>query len=909
MRRFLELLARAFPADFRGRFGAGMIEQIGLDYERERARGAWRALVFALSTSLDLIRSGVAERWSPTWKSNPEFRTRGDGAMEAMLTRDLRHALRSLARSPVFTAIALVTLGLGIGANTAIFSIVNGVLLRPLAYPQPEELMRLGAEYPDRALPGVSPPEYLEYREINQSFVALGAFSTGSGSYTTGEVNIAAGDRPLRVRSISVDAHLLRALGVQPAQGRLFSEGETALGMGGLATPVAILSYELSEGGFGGRPLIGQTVNIDGRAHEIIGIMPPGIDLMDKGTEVWLPLGLVSALRDNRTFHTFGVIGRLKDGVTAQTAQAELDGFLLDWSARTGASEHVPKHRPSLAGEHALRLEPLQDAIVGDASRSVWMLQAAAGFVLLIACANLANLLMARAETRRREFAVRAALGAGRARLLRQAITESVILAAAGGLLGLGLAQAGVQAFVRAYPTAIPRTRDVVIDVPVLFFALGVSLTVGVLFGLTPAVRGRIKDLVTALKEGGDRVASSAGRHHVRRALVVGEVALSVMLVIGAGLLIRTVYNLESVDAGFDRTPLVTFSVTFPEPYDPDTRALAYQRFLEKVRAAPGVQNAAFMSGLPPQRSPEAIRTVIENHTAADGSAVELIDYYQLVMGEYFKTMGIPIVAGRGFERADAGAPDRVVVVNETLASRVWPGQNPIGRRVRISYGAFGFGGNGWHTVVGVAKDVGQGGLDSETGSELFVAIEQIGLAAPTMNAVLRTSLAPAALSSTLQRLVQEVDPAVPVVRVRQMESVFAESIRRPRLLAHLLGAFAGLALLLAAVGTYGVLSYLVTERQREVGIRIALGARRTDVFALVMGQGLQLAMIGVGVGVAGALALNRLIASVLFGVQPTDLGTLGAVISTITLVAALACGLPAWRAARLNPNDILGKE
>ena len=824
--------------------------------------------------------------------------------------RDLGYAFRMLRWRPGFAAVVVLTLALGIGANTAIFSIVNSVVLQPLAYPEPERLMRLCAEFPDLALKAVSPREYLEFREINRSFAAVGAVSTGSGLYTTGEVNITAGDRPFRVRSISVDSHLFEALGVQPAQGRFFDEAETALGMGGLASPVAILSNELWQRAFGRQPILGQIVNVDGRAHEIVGIMPPDIDVMDNRTEMWLPLGLVAALRDDRAFHTLGVIGRLEDGVTAEAAEAELDAFLADWSARTGASGHTPTSLPSLAGEHRLRLEPLQDSIVGDASRPLWMLQVAAGFVLLIACVNLANLLMARGETRRREFAVRAALGAGRARLFRQAITESILLAGAGGMLGLGLARLGVEAFVRGYPAAVPRMREVAIDVPVLIFGVGVSVAAGVLFGLVPAAQGRISDLVAALKEGGDRGASSTGRHHVRRALVMAEVALSVMLVSGAGLLIRTVHNLRSVDGGFDRAPLITFSVTFPEPYDPDTRALAYQRFLERLQAIPGVQGAAFMSGLPPHRSAEAIRTVIENHTAAGGGDVELIDYYQLVMGEYFETMGIPIVAGRGFEPTDAGAPNRVVVVNETLADRIWRGRNPIGQRVRVNNNAaFGFGGSPWYTVIGVAKDVKQGGIDQETGAELYVSIEQIGLAAPTMNAVLRTTLTPSALAGTLQRLVREVDAGVPIVRLRDMESVFADSVRRPNLLAYLLGAFAALALLLAAVGTYGVLSYMVTERRREVGIRIALGARRANVFALVMGQGLKLTMIGMALGVAGALGLNRLVASVLFGVQPTDVATLAGVIATITLVAAIACGLPAWRAARLDPNIMLSHE
>jgi predicted permease len=387
----------------------------------------------------------------------------------------------------------------------------------------------------------------------------------------------------------------------------------------------------------------------------------------------------------------------------------------------------------------------------------------------------------------------------------------------------------------------------------------------------------------------------------------VVEVALALMLVIGAALLIRTVYNLTSVDAGFDRSRLVTFSMTLAEPYEPDTRALAYQRLLDKLRVTPGVQRAAIMSGLPPNRSPEAIPTRIENHTASDGSPIEIIDYYQFVMGDYFGTMGVPIVTGRSFEPADAMSSGRVVIVNETLANRIWKGRNPIGQRVQPNLSAaIGVGDNSWHTVIGVAKDVKQAGVEKATGTELYVSLDQLGMAAPTMNVVLRTTLPPAALSRTLERLVRDVDPAVPIVRLREMDAVFAESIRRPRLLAQLLGAFAGLALLLAAVGTYGVLSYMVTERRREIGVRMALGASRSSVIGLVMRQGLEATVIGVIVGVAGAFAVNRTIASLLFGVQPTDAATMAAVIVTISTVAAFACWLPGWRASRLDPNVVL---
>jgi predicted permease len=726
------------------------------------------------------------------------------------------------------------------------------------------------------------------------------------GAYTAGEVNLTAGGRAFRVRSISVDADLLNTLGVQPAQGRLFSEEETNRA-GSLAPPLAILSHELWQTAFGGQPVLGRAVNVDGRSHEILGIMPSGIDVMDHHTAIWLPLGLPAAIRQNRGFHSLHVVGRLKDGVTRQAAQTELDALLENWGERTGSSGHVPTNRPSGAADHALRIEPLQDAIVGDAGRSIWILQVAVGFFLLIACANLANLLMARAESRRREFAVRAALGASRSRLLRQTMTEAVMLCVAGGMLGLWVARVAVHALVRAYPTSVPRMSGIAIDMSVLLFALGVSMATGVLFGLAPVAQGRINDLVTAFKEGGDRGSRNTGRHHIRRALVVAEVALAVMLVSGAGLLVRTVYNLTSVDAGFDRTRLVTFSMTLAEPYDPDTRGPAYQRLLDKLRVAPGVQGAAIMSGLPPNRSPEAIPTRIENETASDGGPLEIIDYYQFVMGDYFGTMGVPIVAGRSFEPTDAVSPGRVVIVNETLATRIWKGRNPIGQRVRPNLSAaIGFGDNAWHTVIGVAKDVKQGGVERETGTELYVSLDQLAMAAPTMHVVMRTTLPPAALSRTLERLVWGVDPAVPIVRLRDMESVFADSIRRPRLLAQLLGAFAALAMLLAAVGTYGLLSYMATERRREIGIRIALGGTRSSVVAQVMKQGLALTALGLVVGLAGALGLNRLIASVLFGVQPADPTTLAAVTMTVILVAAGACWLPAWRAARIDPNVVL---
>ena len=537
-------------------------------------------------------------------------------------------------------------------------------------------------------------------------------------------------------------------------------------------------------------------------------------------------------------------------------------------------------------------------------------MQGAAGFVLLIGCANLANLLLARAETRRREFAVRAALGAGRARLLRQAMTEGVLLSFAGGLIGLRLAREGVRAWVHAFPTSVPRMDDVVVGLPVSLFALAVSMATGAIFGVVPAARVGVAGPIMALMDGGSRGVGFPGRHRVRRTLVITQVALTVILVTGAGLLLRTVHNLASVDGGFDRSRLATFSVTFPEPYEPDTRAAAYMRFLDKLRAAPGVEQASFMSGLPPYRPPEAIETLFEGYAAANGSAAEVVDYYQFVMGDYFGTMGIPLVAGRAFEPADARSPVKVAIVNETLANRIWNGRDPIGQILRPNLSAaIGFGGVPRYTVIGVARDVKQNGIHSAAGPELYIPLEQLGMAAPTMNVVLRTRRPPTTLALTIERLVREVDPAVPIVRLRDMDAVFSESIRRPALLTFLLGSFAALALVFAAVGTYGVLSCTVTARRREIGIHLALGAARSAVLSRIMRQGLGPVAAGIAIGLGGALGLTRVMTTILFGVEPNDPTTLISVASGIALVAAAACALPAWRASRLDASLVLRED
>jgi len=820
--------------------------------------------------------------------------------------RDVRHALRSMWRSPVFTVAALLTLALGIGANTAIFSIVNGVLLRPLHYPRPEQLMYLTTngtpQFP------VSVAEYLEFQQFNRSFADVGAFRTG-------EANLTSGDRALRVRSAIVDVHLLNALGVQPVEGRIFTAEDSVVspaalpGGIGVPAPVVMISYELWQSVYGARPIVGNIINVDGRRLQVVGIMERGSDLMDNNTDLWLPLGFTDRERLARNNHNLILIGRLKEGVTMISAQTELNALIEGWSGRTGISPggghdgHVFLPTTHYGGGHFLQMTPLADQILGAAGRSIWVLQAAVGLVLLIACANVANLLLARAETRRREFALLTALGAGRGRLLRKVMTESVILSIAGGVLGVLLASVGLGLLVRAYPASLPKIDEVTVDLPVMLLSFGVAVLCGLLFGLAPMRYTRLGATTEALKAGG-RASACTTRHHLRRALVIAETALAVIIVVGAGLLLRTVRNLTAVDVGFDRARLVTFSVTLPPAsFDLVARVRSYQRLMDQLRAVPGIQMVTAMTSLPLDRRFLFNQTEIANSTVPSGSTAP-IDY-QRVMSGFFETIGIPILEGRGFESTDVGSGGRVAIVNETLANTYWKGRNPIGQQLRPG------GTTPWFTVIGVARDVKQTGVDQPVGAEAYVLVDQLATDSPTsfvtvspttMHVVVRTALPLSTLALTIARVVRDVDPAVPVAHLREMDEVFAESIRRPRLLAQLLTLFSALALVLSAVGTYGLLASIVTEQRREIGIRMALGATRSTVLSGIIKLGLSLTMCGSILGLAGALALNRLVASLLFGVEPTDTTTFLVAAATITTVAAVASWLPAWRATRVDP-------
>ena len=830
---------------------------------------------------------------------------------------DVRYGLRQLRRAPLFATTAMITLALGIGANAAIFSVLNGVLLRPLPYPKSGQLMYVTTQFPSWSQPRVpvSPPEYLEFRAITRSFAAIGAWAPGAG-----EVNLTTNEGARRVRSVNVDEHLLQALGLQPAQGRFFARGETDRSdPAAPLPPVAILSHELWQGAFGGQPMVGKMVEVNSLRREVIGIMPRGVDVMEMRPEIWLPLGLSPLNPGDRRAHRLYVIGRLKDDVTTEGAETELRVINEQWGERVGVTDHmfVPMPADASAGAsnpnagHILQLQPLHDEIVGSASRAIWTLQIAAGFVLLIACANLGNLLLSRAAIRRRELAVRTALGASRQRLLRQFIIEGALLSIAASTLALWIGRFGLHALTQAYPRALPRSTEVGVDVPVLLFTCAIAMVTSLFFGLAQLRHIGTNSLAVTLTEAGAKGSDGGTRRYVRRALVVGEVALAVILVIGAGLLIRTVYNLTNVDMGFETSRLVTFSVSLTDRnyMSAASRIQGYQRVLDALRAVPGVEAATAMWGLPPDRSSAKVNTRVSDATVPSVGPFHVVDFYQYVFPGYFETMGVPIVRGRGLQPADAASAGLVTVVNETFAETFWKGQDPIGKRVKPCCNEQ----TPWFTVVGVAKDVKQGGVGQDTGTELYMSVEQVarpdpGLGiAPLNHVVLRTTLTPAALAQTIERTVREqLDPSIPVVRLRDMEAVRAESIQRPRFLAQLLGVFGGLALLLAAVGTYGVVSSIVAERRREIGIRMALGADRSSVLADVMREGLALAAVGVAVGLAGAFGLNRLIASLLFGVQPTDVSTAVGVAATMILVAVVACLLPAWRASRLDPTAVL---
>jgi predicted permease len=810
------------------------------------------------------------------------------------LWHDLRYALRTLAKSPGYAAVTVLTLALGIGANTAIFSVVNGVLLKPLGYPQPERLMFITSTFPGLGFDRfwVSVPEWAEFKEFNRSFQDVGGYREGS-------VNLGTPERPRRVNSALVTPELMTVLGVAPVRGRHFTVADSLVG----AEDVGILAHATWRSDFGGdEGVVGRVIPIDSVPTRIIGVMPPGYDLHDERVEVYLPLTIDrNTFPNSRGSHFLYLVGRLKDGVSPQQAQADLGRLLDEWRKLSG-QQHSPNRLT--ANAHSLQMQPMKTDMVGGIGTALWVLQGAVGFVLLIACANLANLILARAESRQKEFAIRSALGAGRWRLLKQFLTEGVLLALIGGALGAALGLIGLRAMLAANPQSIPRVLEIALDWKVLLFTFGISIVTGLIFGMAPLLHLREQVVTISLKEGGQRSTAGSARARVRSGLVMAEVALAVVLVVGAGLLIRSFQKLMTVDPGFNRESMMTFGIVLPSAAypRPDVRVAFFDRLSERLRQLPGVTGVARMTGLPPNRNVNANDTDFEGYSPTPDQPAENVDYYQTVSLDYLKTMGIPIVKGRGFEAADiAGGP--VVLVNETLEKTFFTFRKieAVGQRANVFFGRpLPF------TIIGVVRDVKQGGMAKKTGTEIYFLNEQgprIANAAPgSMNIVVRSTLPEQTLAQEIQQAVRAQDPTLPIVRLRTMDQVFSDSAARPRFLAELLAIFAALALALAAIGTYGILSYSVSERTKEIGIHMALGATRGSVLGMILSQGMRLTVIGLVTGLIASFGLTRLLQAQLFNVKPTDPMTLTVVTVFIAAIALVACYVPAQRATRVDP-------
>ena len=809
------------------------------------------------------------------------------------LIQDLSYALRSLRRAPGFTTVAVLTLALGIGANTAIFTVVSSVLLEPLGYRDPQRLVFIHSQFPTIGFDKfwISPPEYRDLQERARSYSDIGAWRTG-------QVSLSGLENPTRVTSAVASAELFSTLGVPARLGRAYNKEEDAQGV----EPVAVISHRLWQSAFGGdSSLVGRLIEVNGTQRTLVGVMPPGFDVEDAGVDVWIPLAL-PANPTNRGSHFLNLVGRLAPGVTLDRARNEMGVLLTQWRDVV-PSGHVPND-----STHRVVVKDLREEVVGDIRPALLILLGAVGFVLLIACANVANLLLAKAEVRQKEIAVRAALGAGRGRLLRQFLTESVALAVIGGAVGLLLGYWGLKGLLAASPDSVPRAASIGLDARVLLFTIGVSLFTGLLFGLAPLLHLSPRTMGLTLKEGGQRTTATGGRMLLRRLLVVSEVALAVVLVVGAGLLLRSFAALQRVDPGFDPRGVLTFQLfltqaAYPEPND---RIAFFDRLSRRLEELPGVTRAAAMSGLPPLRDVNANDTEFEGKQQTPDGPVHNVDYYQVVTGDYFATMRIPIIDGRAFTASDDAAATPVVIINERLARVFYPGENPIGQRIRPS----GPDGTPWYTVVGVSRDVKQGGLSEQAGTELYFHYPQTGTFVPrSMNVVVRSTRDPLLLVDDVRRAVWSVDRSLPLAYLQSMEANLAGSMSRPRFLARLLGIFALVALVLAAVGTYGVLSYSVAERQREIGIRMALGAETNRVMGMVLRDGLGVAALGLAIGVAGAFALTRLMATLLFGISTTDPATFVAAPAVLAVVALAACYLPARRATRVDPMDALRHE
>lgn len=796
--------------------------------------------------------------------------------METLL-KDIRYGLRNLLKHPTFAVTALITLAIGIGANATIFSFVNGVLLRPLPYPESERLVVINETAYKQGIESMSTsfPNFLDWRAQNRVFEDVGSYSDGLNFSLTGV------GEPERLRGADVSQGTFELLRVAPVLGRTFTAEEDKPKQ----DAVVILGNGLWQRRFGSDPqIVGKTITLNSRQRTVVGVMPSGFEF-PVNAELWVPLGLDTTMF-TRTDHGLGTIARLKSGATLAQAQAEMDVI----------ARRIEEQNPVTNEGLGVRLSSLHAQLTGDYRQALLILLGVVGFVLLVACANVANLMLARTTARQKEFAVRAALGASRFRIIRQTLTESLLLSILGAGLGLLLAMWGVKLIMAVIPVELPFWMNFNLDLRVLTFTSVVSLLTAVIFGTMPAVLGTRIDLNTTLKEGG-RSAVSAARHRTRGLLVVIEVALALMVLVGAGLMIKSFMNLRQVGPGFNEKNVLTFAVGLPRAKykEQQQRGEFFRQLVERVRTLPGVNSAAATATLPLTGDNWGRSLTVEGFPVLSVGQAPMIQHTVVTPG-YFHTMGIPMLVGRDFTDQDSADAQKVTIVDERLAHEYWPNESPIGKRIRFGPPEAN---EPWHTVIGVVGAVRHARLDAETRKSVYLPHLQIPV--PGLSVVVQGKN-PLSLVGALRSQIREMDPDLPVVDLMMMDEVVSQSVWQNRLYAILFAVFGGVAMLLAAVGIYGVMSYSVTQRTQEIGIRMALGAQVKDVLRLVVRGGLSLSAIGVAIGLAGAFALTRLMRSLLFSVTTTDAGTFIVVSLALLFVALLACYIPARRATKVDP-------
>jgi putative ABC transport system permease protein len=808
------------------------------------------------------------------------------------LRQDLKFALRMLRKNPGFTAVAMLTLALGIGANTAIFSVVNAVLLRPLPYGDAHQLLAISQT--DRASGTTGVPvsftKFTEISEQNKSLASVAAFYPYAPSLVSER-------EPELVNAARASADLFRVLGITPLLGRGFLPEEQASG----GHDAAILSNGFWHSHFAADPgLLGKTLSLDGRRVTVVGVLPASFHfpLQFPEPDVWLPRVSESNFLTPQQIHSgagyLSVIARMRPGETLSRAQAELSA--IDGRYREQFGSYVDATKYSLAATS------LEEGLVGPLRASLLVLLAAVGFVLLIACANVANLLLARATSRDREIGIRKALGATRSRLVRQLLSESLLLALSGGVLGILLASALMPALRALSPGTVPRLAEASIDAPVLLFSLSLCAVTGVLFGLMPSLQAAGKELQETLKEGSRGSSEGGHRARFRAFLVVAEIGMALVLMTCAGLLIESFARLMHVNPGLSPNNVMTFPVTLPPVRYPQAQQQEafYRQLLERVRTIPGVQAAGATSYLPLSGSARFGFFCPEGHACLGVGKDPVIATRQVSPG-YFDTVRTPLLRGRVFTEKDIASGLPVVVVNHTTATRYWPSQDPIGKHLANSRDRV------QREIVGVVADVKFGGLNAANTEEMYLPMAQAPW--PTMTLVVRSSVNPQPLVTAVRTKIAESDADLPVTGILSMDEVVSSSVAQPRIIMQFVGVFAGFALLLAAIGIYGVMAYSVTAREQEMGIRVALGARPADILRLVVGQGMRMTLIGVVLGVVFSLALTRLLASLLFGVQATDPLVFGAAALVLVAAAFVACYIPARRATHVDPIVVLRYE